>query len=62
MQRFEAIQKAAEDFTSVIENNTRPGRTRDSALEMVRKAVERANRAIIVDKLRPATEGQGKQS
>lgn len=58
MKRLETIQKAAEDFASVIEANTRPGRTRDSALELVRKSVERANRAVIVDKLRPSSEGQ----
>lgn len=57
MNRREAIQQAAETYAAVIETHTRPGRARTAALELIRKSIERANTAVIVDKLKPAAEG-----
>lgn len=56
MNRHETMLKAADAFADVIRANTRPGRTQDAALELTRKALQRANTAVIVDKLQPKPE------
>lgn len=56
MNRHETILKAAHEFAIVIQANTKPGRAQVAALELVRKAVDRANRAVLVDKLAPKAE------
>lgn len=53
VDRFKEIAEGAETFAALIIQHTKPGRSQDAALEHLRKAVDKANRNVLVDRITP---------